>query len=376
MSVTFDAYREAFAAGPLAAQMRATVEDSPWHREANVWVHTLMALEQLELELEHRGADARTRLLARLAVLFHDVGKPDAEEELARDDGSKYRRYSGHEALSAAAFAQAWLTDPLLRELLPEAADARRVRLIVEHHLPYGLKDPRKLGGLRGALEREGATEAFLCALRGDARGRISDDHVLKLERVEWWAAQFLETAPWALPDPEPGRGTVRLLVGPSGAGKTTRIRRDYRPGDVVISLDDARLLAHGESGAELSLDRVTAYADAWAWAIEHEAEVEAEVRRMESAGRQALLAGRDVHIDATCLSRKRRARWVALAEATRSAVVATELWVPEAELLRRGAARPDKRLPAGAVRSHVYAQTCVLSGAEAHEVRVEAAAA
>lgn len=367
MSVTFDAYREAFAAGPLAAQMRATVEDSPWHREANVWVHTCMSLRELDAELQRVQADERTCLLARLAVLFHDAGKPDAEEELPREDGTKYRRYSGHEALSAAAFAQAWLTDPQLRALLPEAADARRVRLIIEHHLPYGLKDPRKLGGLRTAVEREGITEAFLCALRGDARGRISDDHVLKLERVEWWVAQFLETRPFALPDPEPGRGTVRLLVGPSGAGKTTIIRRDCRPGDVVISLDDARVIAHGESGAELSLDPVTAYTDAWTWALEHEPEVEAQVRRMESAARQALLAGRVVFIDATCLSRKRRARWVALAEATGSAVMATELWVSEAELLRRAAARPDKRLPRAAVQAHVNAQTCVLTGAEAH---------
>ena len=71
-----------------AKRMRETVEDSPWHREANVWVHTEMVLAAMDKiiveekpELTHKEI-----LLCKIAALFHDFGKPQCEKTLESEE--------------------------------------------------------------------------------------------------------------------------------------------------------------------------------------------------------------------------------------------------------------------------------------------------
>ena len=58
--MTVHEYIESFKTGQQWAEMQATVEDSPWHREANVAVHTEMCIDYYETTFaEDRGVRGR-----------------------------------------------------------------------------------------------------------------------------------------------------------------------------------------------------------------------------------------------------------------------------------------------------------------------------
>ena len=126
---TMDAftYIANFNTTPAWAQMMATVEASPWHREANVAVHTEMVLKEYVTNFAPHRSDDQNKI-ALLALLFHDTGKPAAEETLEKKDGSgTYRRYAGHEQDSAITFTECWLSDPVLRSFVT-VDEARKIR--------------------------------------------------------------------------------------------------------------------------------------------------------------------------------------------------------------------------------------------------------
>jgi hypothetical protein len=79
--------------------MEGTVEDSPWHREKNVAVHTDMVVSQYISTAPQVWS--KRDLLGALACAFHDFGKPAAEEVKFSEERGKYRRYVGHEVVSA-----------------------------------------------------------------------------------------------------------------------------------------------------------------------------------------------------------------------------------------------------------------------------------
>ena len=352
----------------LWRQMEQTVEDSPYHRESDVATHTQMVLD----EYERRFAPHRTErqnTIARLALAFHDVGKPDAEEVLDRKDGSgTYRRYAGHEQLSAVFFTETWLEDPPLREVI-SAEDARKVRFIIEHHLPYGFKDGKKRSDLRTAIEhtlREDV-ETFYDCLRSDAAGRISDDHETKLQSVEDWIREF-RTVPLTINRINSAVGRCYLLIGPSGSGKTTWMKQHRRDVDYVVSLDEYRLAFYGGGAA----DPKTEYAAAWAHCVEHEAEFKKYVDDcVKLTFKDGLKAQpfRSVFIDNTNGSKKARARWVQEARGLGMKVVAVEFWNTFSTIVGRQQTRGDKEVPTHSLNQQYFAQTCAWLGSEVDEV-------
>jgi hypothetical protein len=119
-------------ASPIGLAMLNTVENSPYHREENTWVHTEMCIAHYNKQFApFRSKKQNT--IATLALLFHDVGKPAAEETLDKKDGTgQYRRYAGHEAVSAVAFTECYMTMSALRELVTPR-EARAIRWCIEH---------------------------------------------------------------------------------------------------------------------------------------------------------------------------------------------------------------------------------------------------
>lgn len=373
----FNEFLTTFKASARWATMAATVEASPWHREANVAVHTEMTLDQYRSRFAGRHGE-RADLVAMVALLFHDTGKPAAEETVEKKDGSgeTYRRYAGHEQASAVTFLEWYVGDPQLRALLTPS-EARAVRWIVEHHLPYALKDPQKRRGLRTAthhtLEAAGIDPAvFFDCLRADAAGRVSDDHEAKLTSVETWIEGFsaidwvpLAPAPLVALDAPP---TTFLLCGPSGAGKSTFVRTHRRPGDQVISMDDLKLeFYEHERPAEAALLRAAAdakarYDAAWEHARAHEGPFGA----FERTRTAHLPTAKQVFIDLTNLSRKARRRWVDQATRAGHRVVGVEFWNTFETLLARQTTRSEKCVPAHALSQQVDAQALCWLG---HEV-------
>ena len=359
--------------GPIGHAMKQTVEDSPWHREENTWVHTEMVLEQYLTRFYHLRSERQNKI-ALLALLAHDFGKPSAEETLEKKDGSgTYRRYAGHEQDSAIAFTECWLMDPELRELV-SVDEARQIRWIIEHHLPYGYKDGKKRSDLRTAMEhtlREDVDTFYDC-LRSDAAGRISDDHETKLANVEQWIREF-RTVPLTINRIDTRMGKCYVLIGPSGSGKSTWLRNKRCDSDYTVSLDDYRM-RFCPIKSDAPKDQ---YAEAWAYCNEHEAEfkkfVDVSVRHIFKDSLKSLKAQpfRSVFIDNTNGSKKARSRWVQEARALGMKVVAVEFWNTFDTLHARQATRPDKEVPASSLRSQYYAQTCAWLGSEVDEVIV-----
>jgi len=371
-------YIEHFKGTAAWARMCSTVEASPWHREANVGEHTLMVLDQYERRF------APTRLhhqnnIARIALLYHDVGKPAAEEVVHSEERGTYRRYAGHEQHSAVAFTQAWLEDEQLRTIL-SPSDARTVRWIIEHHLSYGLKDPQKVGAFRAATSRTLGVDqvTFFDCLRSDAAGRISDDHEEKLRKVEEWIEKF-EVTPDLWPQPKKPYGSVKpgtayLLIGPSGSGKSTWTKGQMRTCDRLVSMDQYRL----EYLASVAGVQVQYTPEFYRQALDQATKDgklfdDFMAVKIKNTFETCRLGGGDAYIDNTNATRKSRARWVQEARNAGMEVVGVEFWNPLQTVLDRQATRSDKSVPLDRVRDQYFQQTCAWLGAEVDEVIVVA---
>jgi len=153
----FEEFFQRVKSTPHWQVMVNTVEASPWHREANVAVHTEMTLAHYNKTFAH-ARTARQRTFTRLCLLFHDFGKPEAEETLEKKEepGVFYRRYAGHEPISANEFMSFMCDHHSLRELFFKEGfswvDLRAIKVAIEHHLPYGLKKEDKRIALRSHI--------------------------------------------------------------------------------------------------------------------------------------------------------------------------------------------------------------------------------
>ena len=363
-----------FKATARWAQMVATVEGSPWHREANVAVHTEMCIQQYMTRF-HKYRTAEQNKIALLALLFHDTGKPAAEETLEKKDGSgTYRRYAGHEQDSAVAFTECWLEDPTLRELV-SVDEARQIRWIIEHHLPYGYKDGKKRSDLRTATEHtlRDNIETFYDCLRSDAAGRISDDHEQKLANVEQWIHDF-RTVPLTINKYNSKMGVCYVLIGPSGSGKSTWRQAHQADTSFTLSRDAMYLEFYANHSGDVGFtDGKKLYAHAWRYCcIDNEKEFEKFLNeKVKLTFDEAKLTGADVFIDNTNGGKKARAKYVQAARSVGMKVVAVEFWNRFETLMARQKLRPEKDVPETSVRQHYFAQTCAWKGSEVDEVIV-----
>lgn len=368
---------EWFKTTPHWQTMVNTVEDSPWHREANVAVHTEMSIEQY---LTH-FAPSRTagqNMLALVTLLFHDTGKPAAEEVVESETRGTYRRYAGHEQDSAVTFTEIYLTYEHVRNFIT-VEDARKIRWMIEHHLPYGLKDGKKRSDLRTAMEhtlREDV-QTFYDVLRSDAAGRISDDHEAKLQNVEDWIDEF-RTVPLTINRTNTKVGKCYIMVGPSGSGKSTWTKDRVRACDKVLSMDTYRqeffekLMKADDRFAGWAADSKIFYAKAYEFCLDHTPDFTKYMNeRVASAFHDLKITGGDVYIDNTNGSKKARAKWIQEARNVGMKVVAVEFWNTLSTLAARQKTRPDKEVPYSSLKQQYYAQTCAWKGSEVDEVIV-----
>jgi len=191
----FDAFFETFRKSDLWKAMVNTREDSPWHREANVGVHTQMLIKfYKENFAPHRSETQQVTTL--VACLFHDVGKPPAQVTKHSEERGEYRMYAGHEQLSARIWVDYAMTHEaqVSEGLRMDLSDVANIALMLEHHVPFGLKDPRKRKALKDAFMTrmgEAGHRAWLDLLMSDQNGRISDGQAEKLAAVDVWMKEW-----------------------------------------------------------------------------------------------------------------------------------------------------------------------------------------
>lgn len=379
-ALTFQKIQALVESSPEWARMISTVEDSMWHREANVAVHTLMTIAEAEKVCDALGVSDRIRFMAQVALLFHDFGKPEAEEVLDRKDGSgRYRRYAGHEPKSANEFISFYCKSDELKQLLAAAGlsfdDVRKIKFMIEQHLPYGLKNPQKVADLRRAvISTLGADEAaFYVMLIADTRGRISDDHQEKINAVYEWIDWFQAQQPAKQASFDEGK-VLHLVVGVSGAGKSTLIRKMFEddPSIIVLSLDQLRERVYQSTLTEAQLLEL--------YKLTPQEQYEEAIKYCFGPGskdfdrvykdlyHQLIEDGRSVIIDATNQTRKFRRQWTSLARQHRYKIKSHELYISEELAVQRQSTRGDKSLSAARVHDMIMRMEVPWLGVEVDE--------
>lgn len=188
---TFDAFYKEFRKTDLWAAMVNTREDSPWHREANVGVHTQMLLDWYKKNLANHRNETQ-QMFTLVGCLFHDTGKPPAEIIKHSAERGEYRAYHGHEQLSARIWTDYAMShkEQVLEGLKFNLSDVTNIALMLEHHVPFALKDAKKRKALKTAFMQRMGTEghrAWLDMLLSDQHGRNSDNQAEKLAAVDVW---------------------------------------------------------------------------------------------------------------------------------------------------------------------------------------------
>lgn len=336
----------------IVATMKTTVENSEWHREANVWVHTQMVVEEfLKAWAEFGELNNRCYFRAGVAALFHDFGKPTAEEERTNDvTGVVYRRYAGHEAISAGLFRDYATSPPKWKKLFGKsstltAEDIYVISVMVTHHLPYQYKAELTNGILATMIEMNESFHPFFMLLRSDSNGRISDNHDAKKAAVEDWIVKvttLYEDHVRKQPVPTESTKVACLLVGGPGTGKTT-IRRQLVDEDTAIfSMDELRIKVYGNPAEP---DPIKQYQDAFKLSIANEEEFKNNVNRhMVSLFRPL---PNIIVSDNTNLSRKGRRQFIAAAKQKKYMVIAVvSPTVSLHELIERNKNRKDHKVP------------------------------
>lgn len=337
-------YHNEFRFDPLFEQMLETVEGSPHHMEENVGVHTDMVVSQYLSRVPDWN---HTALLGALAAAFHDVGKPIAEEKRWREDRGWYNKYAGHELASARVWED-WAVrhwNRLVEDFQLYAQDLYFVGWMIENHIPYQITKQEKFDGLVQTMTEMQpcfGPDVFTTFLLADVYGRISadaDDPNGKLKQVERWVSTFrTRDAFVASRMHEQDRPTVTILIGPSGAGKSTTVKR-------LLDNSDAQYF---------SLDQLRHdwYSDDYAEAFEMSCEDKEFNNKAQNEYRRMLKEHKDIIVDNTNTSRKRRRFYVQEARNRGYNVDMVIMPVTYQQLLDRQLSRDDKVVPPEAVRS------------------------
>jgi tRNA nucleotidyltransferase (CCA-adding enzyme) len=177
---------------PELDALRGVPQDPEWHPEGDVWVHTLMALDQAALlrgstAQEESHDDDADDLALMLGTLCHDLGKPLTTETT---DG---RVRSPNHCRAGLAPTESLLTRWRAPHRLVE-----RVLALVDHHLAPAhfiaqRSGPRGYRRLSRNLERAGVSLELLTRVaRADHLGRTTEEAL----RGEFPAGdRFLERA-------------------------------------------------------------------------------------------------------------------------------------------------------------------------------------
>lgn len=321
---------------PLFQTMEQTVENSPWHREANVRIHTTMVVGEYLVRTDKRVGTDNWQLpeyLGALACAFHDVGKPAARTAKYSEARGDYFAYPGHDLISARLFEDYAVGN------LPDLSsyDIWAVSWLIEHHMPWDMKDNTKREWLAKTAANIG-TDVYTTILISDTVGRWSDDSAEKVAKSQAWIDEFVQLNVHervVLPNVP----TLWVPIGASGTGKTTLLStiRRQRPHVQVFSLDALRHEFYDPDD----------YAKAFAASC---ADKEFS-SRAQAVFKQMVDEGVSIYVDNTNTSVKGRRFWIDYARQHGYFCIGLVLPVQIDTIVDRQRTRTDKSVPADAVR-------------------------
>jgi len=354
---------------PTFQVMSNLTEDSPWHRESNIGVHTDMVVA----EFISRSPEtwAQVDMVGAVAAAFHDFGKPQSMEELYREDRGNYKRFAGHEKVSARIFEDWAASNMAKMEYLGlEAKHIHMVAWLCEYHLPWALKKPEKRRALALTamyIEREcSALDPFYTLatrevvysanilerlLLSDTWGRISDDAETKRQNALIWVAEFkqlklqIQYEQRSGIDQKDGAPILYVAIGAPACGKST-FRRELSDDTLIHNMDELRVewyCASREDG------KITD--EMYDFAFKCSTEDKQFASKVNHHFIQLIKTGQNVYSDNTNASQKRRRFCVIEARKHGYKVVAVLFPTPLQTLLDRQKTRTDKTIPGFAVK-------------------------
>ena len=207
--------------------MTTTVENSPWHRETNTAVHTDMVVSEYLSRTDFVWQ--KDHLKGALACAFHDVGKPGAKTVHNTPERGEHFKFLEHELLSTRLFEDYVVRNWSSMSEVLVAQDIYDIGWIIQHHLPYKIKQVDKVASLVNTLHfvLPQCPEVFGTVLKSDQYGRISDDHQQKKDDTQAWIDQFYGYNTFLITpikNVNKDRPTLTILVGASGSGKSTNV--------------------------------------------------------------------------------------------------------------------------------------------------------
>ena len=367
-------FYEHFKKSDLWAAMAKTKEDSPWHREESVAIHTEMVLAEFNKIAERMTMSDDVFVITYLSLLFHDTGKPPCKVVKFKPERGYYNAFHGHEPKSARLFEDYYVSNYKLFKDWLSIEDAYKVMWMIENHLPYDVMgNDKKMDYLRTALAGNlgEAWQGFGWHLLSDTYGRISDDSAEKRAKTETFV-EMMNSANVAEPRfVEDNAPTLSLLVGASGSGKSTSVGALTLAGFKHFSFDDIRIeiakkkvpeiMAKAKSSAD-EYHKAWTYCDGHRSEFGHYADVEfiKHIKNYDS-----------IVVDNTNVSRKARTKFVAEAKKRGYRIEAVMFPASKEQILTRQHSRTDKNVPDDAVLRQYDGIAIPWVGVEVDKLRI-----
>ncbi len=325
---------------PTFQEMERTVEASPWHREANVLVHTEMVVSEYVRMTDELGRPwTRDDYLGAISCMFHDTGKPAAKIEKYREDRGHYFAFHGHETVSSRLFETFACENPGMFS----AEEIYKICWMIEHHMPWEMAAKEKRRQLALTAKYIGV-DVFTRALMADQYGRIADDQEAKNARGEAWIVAFKELCETVEMDSvDDDAPKMFVMIGTSGSGKSTLINwiNQSYPDLNVFSLDELRHQFYNNTRDH------TGYRDAFDKSVNDKM----FNGRADGAFSAMVREHKTMVIDNVNAGAKRRANYIVQGRSHGYKVVAVTMPVSLQTVLDRQNSRTDKSVPDEAVR-------------------------
>lgn len=169
--MNFDVFFKIIDTEPVFETMKQVKENSPYHREESVFIHTMMVCEEYDRMYSQLEDDYFVGLFA---CLFHDTGKPSSLVVKQNSKRGTYNSFIGHEIASAR------IAGEIMNQYNFNSFDILRICWMVEHHQVFwAIKETEKKQQYVDVFRNPGLGINYLCFkafMLADDRGRICED--------------------------------------------------------------------------------------------------------------------------------------------------------------------------------------------------------
>ncbi len=361
-------------------------ENSIYHREASIQVHTQMILDFYMANYYNDRTD-RQRTITLLSILFHDTGKPlAATPKFKEERGGHYLSFGGHEHISSRTFedyiAKNW---PKLRDhfgLVPE--DIYRIAWIIDNHLPHDLESPKVVQRLSDHFAHklwtsdEDYRQCYFDQCISDQSGRISDNHEVNIQVVRDWIIGIVATEPETIfsqdflnstaVDYVIKRPQMSILIGASGSGKSTYKQSLVDQGYEVISPDEWKVTYYVERHPDTPylFSSIELYQLAHDYCGTEESQFDTF---FQTTLHRLIRSGKNLVVDTVGATKKTRNIFVSNGKRSGYVITCVLFPIDKETLFARSITREDKRLDASLIMKQYEKITMPWMNAEAEKL-------